>query len=68
MKDAKEVLGFINTHRDEINKQFGVKKIGLFGSVAQNRATSSSDLDFYVTFVKKTFAIFQDFIFTLKRI
>ncbi len=55
MKEAEEILEFINKHHDEISRQFGVKKIGLFGSAAKNNAASGSDLDFYVSFSKKNF-------------
>ena len=34
----------------ELTKQFGVKSLLLFGSVARNEATSSSDVDLLVEF------------------
>ena len=67
MKDAIEVLEFINSHRDEISRQFGVKKIGLFGSAAKNRANPGSDLDFYVLFVKKNFRYLKSLYTYLKK-
>ena len=34
----------------ELTKQFGVKSLSLFGSVARNEATSASDVDLLVEF------------------
>ena len=36
-------------------RQFGVKKLGVFGSVARGEAKADSDLDFVVVLEKKTF-------------
>ena len=38
-----------------IQKNFSVNKIGLFGSYANNTQTKDSDIDFYVEFKQKTF-------------
>lgn len=45
----EEVLGEIVEHLDTI-KQFGVKFIGLFGSVARDEARPDSDIDILVEF------------------
>lgn len=34
----------------ELCKQFGVKRLGLFGSVARGEDSRSSDIDFYAEF------------------
>jgi predicted nucleotidyltransferase len=44
-------LGELRAHRDEIvalGRQFGVRNIRVFGSVARGEATSDSDLDLLV--------------------
>jgi hypothetical protein len=41
-------------------KEFGVVKIGLFGSHARGDETPSSDLDFIVEFETKTFDAYMD--------
>jgi uncharacterized protein len=46
----KEVIHLLNLHREEINRQFGVKSLALFGSFARDEATLSSDVDLLVEF------------------
>lgn len=53
--DRAFVLDFLQTHKDKLTRQYGVEKIGLFGSVAEGRENAQSDLDFYVTFRQKSF-------------
>ena len=49
------ILQQLENKKEFIEKEFGVKKIGLFGSYAKNKQTDNSDIDFYVEFRKKTF-------------
>jgi predicted nucleotidyltransferase len=44
------VLQTLRQKNAELTKQFGVKSLSLFGSVARNEATSSSDVDLLVEF------------------
>jgi len=44
-----EALGRLRSHHGDINR-FGVKSLGLFGSVARNEAGPDSDLDLIVEF------------------
>jgi len=46
-----EVLHLLADNKDMIDK-FGVKKIGIFGSVVRNEAKPESDLDIVVEFEK----------------
>src|SRR3989337_88019 len=39
------VLQILKQKKDELTKQFGVKSLLLFGSVARNEATTASDVD-----------------------
>ena len=41
-------------------KQFGVRRLGLFGSCVRDEGTVDSDLDFVVEFEKKTFDAYMD--------
>jgi len=50
-----EVLSKLDIKREFIESEFSVKKIGLFGSYAQDNQTDESDIDFYVEFKNKTF-------------
>lgn len=45
-----DVLCILAEHRDELQLQFGVKSLALFGSVARDEATETSDVDLLVEF------------------
>ncbi|MBI5191221.1 MAG: nucleotidyltransferase family protein [Nitrospirae bacterium] len=45
--DAIEIL---RQHEDELRRQFGVKRIGVFGSFARGEQTKMSDVDVLVEF------------------
>jgi len=60
MKRTREaVLQQLEDNRDKI-RSFGVKRLGLFGSVASGEATEGSDLDFLVELEKKSFDVYVD--------
>src|SRR3989339_1434931 len=60
MKRTREaVLKQLEDNREKI-RGFGVKRLGLFGSVARGEATEVSDLDFLVELEKKTFDVYMD--------
>jgi uncharacterized protein len=44
------VLNILRQKNAELTKQYGVKSLLLFGSVARNEATSTSDVDLLVEF------------------
>lgn len=44
------ILNVLRNQRDFLQKQFYVKRIGLFGSFARNEADEKSDIDFLVEF------------------
>ncbi len=44
-----EVLALLGGHRAEL-KEYGVKSLAIFGSVARNEATEGSDIDILVEF------------------
>jgi len=45
-----DVLQILKQKNAEMTRQFGVKSLSLFGSVARNEATASSDVDLLVEF------------------
>ena len=48
--DKKTVLQRINSNKDNLIKQYGVKTIWLFGSFVRDESTEYSDVDLYVEF------------------
>jgi predicted nucleotidyltransferase len=46
----EDVLQTLKQKNTELTKQFGVKSLSLFGSVARNEATQTSDVDLLVEF------------------
>ena len=57
----EDALDTLNAHLDQI-RQYGVEKIGIFGSVARSEADAGSDIDLLVGFLKgqKSFDHFMD--------
>jgi len=47
-----DVLKILADHRQEVRQQFAVKSLKLFGSVARDEATETSDVDVLVTFAR----------------
>jgi uncharacterized protein len=48
--DRQEAINIIKQHRQELNDSYGVQSLALFGSVARNEASASSDIDILVEF------------------
>jgi len=59
---GKEIMALLKEHRN-ILKQYGVKKIGLFGSYAREEQKRRSDIDFLVEFEEPNFDNFMDLTF-----
>lgn len=55
----EQVLAKLGQERDNI-RRFGVRSLGLFGSVARGEDTPSSDLDILVEFDHKSFDGYMD--------
>ena len=47
---SNEVINILQAHQENLAKEFGVKSLQLFGSVARDEATPSSDVDLLVEF------------------
>ena len=56
-----DALALLRQHEPELRKQFGVTKIGIFGSFARGEERPESDVDILVTFQngRKTFDNFM---------
>ncbi|MFA5416043.1 MAG: nucleotidyltransferase family protein [Methanoregula sp.] len=50
MKSRKEFVAILIVLKGELETRFHVKSIGIFGSVARNENTDTSDLDLIVDF------------------
>ena len=45
-----EVLDLLRTHKPTLEQRFGVTKLALYGSLARDQATDTSDVDVLVEF------------------
>ena len=55
----EKVIKTLNRHRDELAREYGVKTLALFGSVARQEATDSSDVDLLVEFDDRPVGLFH---------
>ena len=55
MTDTDTIIKRIAEHSDEIRAEFGVARLGLFGSRVRGEARGDSDLDVLVEFAYPTF-------------
>lgn len=46
--DRENVLRILREHKDNLKHDYGLLKIGVFGSVARNNAVEESDIDIVV--------------------
>jgi hypothetical protein len=69
MLNRERIFQIIREHKDQIS-QFGVKKIGLFGSNVNGTNTFDSDVDLLVEFEKgkKSFDNYMDLKFFLEQL
>ena len=49
------VLYILNHYKTLLQNRYKIKKIGLFGSYAVNKANKQSDIDIYVEFYERNF-------------
>jgi len=50
MRNIEELIKILQTHKDELNHQYGIMEIGVFGSYIKNQPNDTSDLDILVEF------------------
>jgi uncharacterized protein len=67
MQTRREILKLLEANREKI-KSFGVKQIGVFGSVARNEQTEASDVDVLVELEKETFNAYMNLLFFLEEL
>ena len=48
MKTLQEVIHILESHKEEICSAFGLKEIGLFGSVVRREQKETSDIDILI--------------------
>lgn len=46
--NRENVLRILGMHKDELTRDYGLLKLGVFGSVARNEAREDSDIDIVV--------------------
>ncbi|MBK8946945.1 MAG: nucleotidyltransferase family protein [Ignavibacteriae bacterium] len=46
--DKKQILEIIDQHKKELSANYGVNRIGLFGSYARNEQYENSDIDIVI--------------------
>ncbi len=51
----QEILKFLRSNKEILRVNYGVSRIGLFGSYTKGKETENSDIDFYVEFCDKSF-------------
>jgi len=59
MTTKGEILEFLILNKQYFRDQFGIVKIGLFGSYAKDEQTDGSDIDLMVEFAKNTPNLFD---------
>jgi predicted nucleotidyltransferase len=50
MPTIEKLKAVLASHKEELNKKYKVKEIGIFGSYVRNEQTKKSDIDVLVTF------------------
>lgn len=55
-----DILTFLEQHKKQIQENFGVEKIALFGSYAKDSADENSDIDIAIESKQKDFFVRED--------
>lgn len=64
-RNRDEVIKTLQDNRAAI-QEFGVRRLGLFGSIVRGEGNAASDLDFLVELKKNTFDAYMDLKFFLE--
>lgn len=54
--NREQILNFLAEHKHELERNFGVTRIGLFGSFARGEASEDSDIDIAIELKKEGIA------------
>jgi len=54
MLEKRHILDYLSANKQDINRKYRLKKLGIFGSYARGEQTSESDLDLLVEFEDNT--------------
>ena len=60
MKTLNEIISILKEYKKTMSSQYGIKRLGVFGSVARGEQTESSDLDICVEIETPNFYIQED--------
>ncbi len=52
MKNLDDLRTTLQSHKEELNRKYGVTEIGVFGSFVKNEQNDTSDVDILVEFYK----------------
>ena len=66
MKAPDEILAYLRQSRERFAQRYGVRRIGIFGSVARGEGREDSDLDVLVEMSEPTFDRYMDLKFELE--
>ena len=53
------IINYLTEHKERFKKDFGITKIGLFGSYARNEAKNDSDIDILIELKKDLTDIYE---------
>lgn len=48
MKNISEIINILCSYKEKMSSQYGILRLGIFGSVARGEQTEDSDLDIFV--------------------
>ncbi|NQU33771.1 MAG: nucleotidyltransferase domain-containing protein [Bacteroidetes bacterium] len=54
MIDSNQILFYLSSNKDRLEKEYHLVKIGLFGSIARGEQNNKSDIDIIVEFEENT--------------
>jgi len=66
MKTSDDILAYLRHSQERFARLYGVRRIGIFGSIVRGAATEGSDLDVLVEMVDQTFDRYMDLKFELE--
>ena len=48
MRNITEIIGILHDYKNGVASKYGIKRLGIFGSVARGEQTEDSDLDIFI--------------------